>query len=65
MKLCEKSLFEGNETFYDYSLRFGDDANLMYPALLASSRVVVMKDAFTTITAMWRDRWRIATTPGF
>ncbi len=46
MKLCEKSLFEGNETFYDYSLRFGDDANLMYPALLASSRVVVMKDAF-------------------
>lgn len=46
MKLCEKSLFAGNEIYYDYSLRFGDDANLMYPALLASSRVVVMKDAF-------------------
>lgn len=46
MKLCEKSVFEGNESYYDYSLRFGDDTNLMYPALLASSRVVIMKDAF-------------------
>ncbi len=46
MKLCEKSLFEGNETYYDYRLRFGDDTNMMYPALLASSRVVIMKDAF-------------------
>ena len=46
MKLCEKSLFDGNETYYDYSLRFGDDTNLMYPALLTSSRVVIMKDAF-------------------
>lgn len=46
MKLCEKSLFEGNETYYDYSLRFGDDTNLMYPALLASRRVVIMKDAY-------------------
>lgn len=46
MKLCEKSVFEGNESYYDYSLRFGDDTNLMYPALLSSSRVVIMKDAF-------------------
>lgn len=46
MKLCEKSLFEGNEGYYDYSLRFGDDTNLMYPVMLASSRVVIMKDAF-------------------
>lgn len=46
MKLCEKSLFVGNEAYYDYSLRFGDDTNLMYPALLESSRVVIMKDAF-------------------
>lgn len=46
MKLCEKSLFAGNEIYYDYRLRFGDDTNLMYPALLASSRVVVMRDAF-------------------
>ncbi|MDE6404328.1 MAG: glycosyltransferase [Lachnospiraceae bacterium] len=46
MKLCEKSLFAGNEVYYDYRLRFGDDTNLMYPALLESSRVVIMKDAF-------------------
>lgn len=46
MKLCEKSLFDGNEKYYDYSLRFGDDANLMYPALLGAVRVVIMKDAF-------------------
>ncbi len=46
MKLCEKSLFEGNEIYYDYSLRFGDDTNLMYPVMLESSRVVIMKDAF-------------------
>lgn len=46
MKLCEKSVFEGNEVYYDYSLRFGDDTNLMYPAFLGSSRVVIMKDAF-------------------
>lgn len=46
MKLCEKSLFEGNEIYYDYSLRFGDDTNLMYPAMLESSRAVIMKDAF-------------------
>ncbi len=46
MKLCGKSLFEGNEIYYDYSLRFGDDANLMYPALLGSSRIVIMEDAF-------------------
>lgn len=46
MKLCEKSLFAGNERYYDYSLRFGDDANLMYPALLGADRVVILKDAF-------------------
>lgn len=46
MKLCEKSVFAGNESYYDYSLRFGDDTNLMYPAFLGSRRVVIMKDAF-------------------
>lgn len=46
MKLCEKSLFEGNAVYYDYSLRFGDDTNLMYPALLACRRIVIMKDAY-------------------
>lgn len=45
MKLCEKSVFEGNEAYYDYSVRFGDDAHMMYPAFLNSSRVVVLKDA--------------------
>ena len=45
MKLCEKSVFEGNEPYYDYRVRFGEDVNMMYPALLNSSRVVVMKDA--------------------
>ncbi len=45
MKLCEKSVFEGNEKYYDYSMRFGDDSHMMYPAFLNSSRVVVLKDA--------------------
>lgn len=46
MKLCEKSLFESNDIYYDDSLRFGDDTNLMYPAMLDANRIVVMKDAF-------------------
>lgn len=45
MKLCEKSVFEGNEAYYDYSMRFGDDSHMMYPAFLNSRRVVVLKDA--------------------
>lgn len=45
MKLCEKSVFEGNEAYYDYSIRFGDDSHMMYPAFLNSRRVVVMEDA--------------------
>lgn len=45
MKLCEKSIFEGNEKYYDYNIRFGDDSHLMYPAILNSTRVVIMKDA--------------------
>lgn len=45
MKLCEKSVFEGNEQYYDYSIRFGDDSHMMYPAFLNSKRVVVLKDA--------------------
>jgi len=45
MKLCEKSVFEGNEAYYDYSIRFGDDSHMMYPAFLNSSRVVILKDA--------------------
>lgn len=45
MKLCEKSVFEGNEQYYDYRVRFGEDVNMMYPALINSTRVVVMEDA--------------------
>jgi hypothetical protein len=45
MKLCEKSIFDGNESYYDYDIRFGDDTHMMFPALLNSSRVVVMRDA--------------------
>lgn len=45
MKLCEKSVFEGNEAYYDYSIRFGDDSHMMYPAFLNSSRVVILQDA--------------------
>ncbi len=46
MKLCEKSVFTDNEKYYDYSIRFGDDSNMMYPAFLNSTRVVVMEQAF-------------------
>lgn len=45
MKLCEKSIFEGNEKYYDYDIRFGDDSHLMYPAMLNSTRMVIMEDA--------------------
>ena len=46
MKLIERSLFEGNEKYYDYAIRFSDDLHLMYPVLLSSSRVVIMEDAY-------------------
>lgn len=46
MKLCEKSIFEGNEKYYDMSVRLGDDFHLMYPALLNCKRLVMMKDAY-------------------
>lgn len=45
MKLCEKSVFAGNEQYYDTRLRMGDDFNLIYPALLAAERVVIMEEA--------------------
>lgn len=45
MKLCEKSVFEGNEKYYDTTIRMGDDFNLIYPALLASRRIVIMEEA--------------------
>lgn len=45
MKLCEKSVFDGNEKYYDVRIRMGDDFNLMFPALLNCSRIVVMEQA--------------------
>ncbi len=45
MKLCEKTVFAGNEKYYDTSLRMGDDFNLIYPALLKSTRIVIMEEA--------------------
>ena len=45
MKLCERSIFEGNEKYYDTRLRMGDDFNLIYPALLSARRIVIMEEA--------------------
>ena len=45
MKLCERSIFEGNEKYYDMKIRMGDDFNLIYPALLAARRIVIMENA--------------------
>lgn len=45
MKLFAKSVFDNNEQYYDTRLRMGDDFNLTYPALLASNRIVIMKEA--------------------
>ncbi len=45
MKLCERSVFEGNDKYYDMSIRMGDDFHLIYPALLNSRRIVVMEQA--------------------
>ena len=44
MKLCEKSIFEGNEKYYDTAIRMGDDFNLICPALLNSTRIVMMEE---------------------
>lgn len=46
MKLCERSVFEGNEEYYDTKLHMGDDVNLIYPALLNSKRIVIMEQAY-------------------
>lgn len=45
MKLFEKSLFEGNEKYYDVKIRMGDDFNLICPALYNSTRIVMMEKA--------------------
>lgn len=43
MKLFEKSVFEGNEKYYDTKIRMGDDFNLICPALYNSTRIVMME----------------------
>lgn len=45
MKLYEKSVFEGNEKYCDTAIGMGEDFNLVYPALLDCTRLVIMKDA--------------------
>lgn len=45
MKLYEKSVFEGNEKYCDTAIYLGEDFNLVYPALLDCSRLVIMEDA--------------------
>lgn len=45
MKLYEKSVFDGNREYYDMSIRMGDDFHMVYPALLNSTRIVVMEQA--------------------
>lgn len=45
MKLYERSVFEGNETYCDAAIYVGEDFNLVYPALLDCTRLVVMEGA--------------------
>lgn len=45
MKLYEKTVFEGNEKYCDTAIYLGEDFNLVYPALLDCSRLVIMEDA--------------------
>lgn len=45
MKLYEKSVFEGNEKYCDTEIYLGEDFNLVYPALLDCSRLVIMEGA--------------------
>lgn len=45
MKLCEKSIFDGNNEYYDTKIRMGDDFHVMYPALLNCTRLVMMEKA--------------------
>lgn len=45
MKLYEKSVFEGNDKYCDTAIHMGEDFNLVYPALLDCTRLVVMEGA--------------------
>lgn len=46
MKLYEKSVFEGNIKYCDTAIRMGEDFNLVFPALLDCTRMVVMDKAY-------------------
>ena len=46
MKLYEKSVFEGNLKYCDTAIRMGEDFNLVFPAILDCTRMVVMDKAF-------------------
>lgn len=46
MKLYEKSVFDGNLKYCDTSIRMGEDFNLVFPAILDCTRMVVMDKAF-------------------
>ena len=46
MKLYEKTVFEGNLKYCDTSIRMGEDFNLVFPAMLDCTRMVVMDKAF-------------------
>ena len=39
-------MFEGNEQYYDTAIHMGEDFNIVFPALLDCSRLVVMENAF-------------------
>lgn len=45
MKLYEKSVFEGNEQYCDTAIHMGEDFNIVFPALLDCSRLVIMENA--------------------
>ncbi len=45
MKLYERSVFEGNAEYCDTAIHMGEDFNLVYPALLDCTRLVVMEGA--------------------
>lgn len=45
MKLYERSVFEGNGQYCDTAIHMGEDFNIVFPALLDCSRLVIMEGA--------------------
>lgn len=46
MKLISRELYENNMKFCNPQIRMAEDVNIMFPVLLDTVRLVVMKDAF-------------------